>query len=61
MEKGHQVEDPSRCDLGGCGHVVVCEGVAYRVNLLPPYLSLPQAFLLSVSLEPSAAVSPTKP
>lgn len=48
MEGGHQVEDPSGCDLGGCGHVVVCEGVAYPVNPLPPFVSPPSLSAFSV-------------
>lgn len=48
LANGHQVEDPSGCDLGGCGRVVVCEGVAYRVNLLPPFLSPPSLSAFSV-------------
>lgn len=38
-----------------------CVREVYPVNPLPPFLSLHQAFLLSVSLEPSAVVSPQRP
>ena len=46
--------------LGAVGVLWCVRGLLIVLTFCPLF-SLPQAFLLSVFLEPSAAVSPTKP